>query len=139
MKAIAHDGYGPPEDLELREVDKPSIDDRGVLIRVRAAAANPFDWHLMRGEPSDHTPSSSSRGRRAAASAPGVPETTTTRVSASSSSRALASRSPQVSPLPASPTSGDVRPVGRLDHSRRLPGAHAGPILGPRWSRSSSA
>jgi NADPH:quinone reductase-like Zn-dependent oxidoreductase len=51
MKAIAHDGYGPPEDLELREVDKPSIDDKGVLIRVRAAAANPFDWHLMRGEP----------------------------------------------------------------------------------------
>jgi NADPH:quinone reductase-like Zn-dependent oxidoreductase len=52
MKAIAHDGYGPPEDLELREIDKPSIDDKGVLIRVRAAAANPLDWHLMRGEPS---------------------------------------------------------------------------------------
>jgi len=52
MKAIAHDGYGPPDDLELRDVDKPSIDERSVLIRVRAAAANPFDWHLMRGEPS---------------------------------------------------------------------------------------
>jgi NADPH:quinone reductase-like Zn-dependent oxidoreductase len=52
MKAIAHDGYGPPDDLALREVDKPSIDDTGVLIRVRAAAVNPVDWHLMRGEPS---------------------------------------------------------------------------------------
>lgn len=52
MKAIAHDGYGPPDDLALREVAKPSIDDTGVLIRVRAAAVNPVDWHLMRGEPS---------------------------------------------------------------------------------------
>ena len=52
MKAIAHDGYGPPDDLELRDVDTPSIDEKGVLLRVRAAAANPFDWHLMRGEPS---------------------------------------------------------------------------------------
>ena len=52
MKAIAHDGYGPPEDLRLREVDKPRIDATGVLIRVRAASVNPLDWHLMRGEPS---------------------------------------------------------------------------------------
>ena len=51
MKAIAHDGYGPPEDLQLREVDRPTIKDRGVLIRVRAASVNPLDWHLMRGEP----------------------------------------------------------------------------------------
>lgn len=52
MRAIAHDGYGSPDDLELREVAKPSIGDTGVLIRVRAAALNPVDWHLMRGEPS---------------------------------------------------------------------------------------
>lgn len=51
MKAIVHDGYGPPEDLELREIDEPRVDDDGVLVRVRAASVNPFDWHLMRGEP----------------------------------------------------------------------------------------
>lgn len=51
MKAIAHDGYGPPDDLELRDVDKPSIDENGVLLRVRAAAANPFDWHLIAASP----------------------------------------------------------------------------------------
>jgi NADPH:quinone reductase-like Zn-dependent oxidoreductase len=52
MRAIAHDGYGPPESLELRDVNTPSIDDRFVLIRVHAASVNPLDWHLMRGEPS---------------------------------------------------------------------------------------
>jgi NADPH:quinone reductase-like Zn-dependent oxidoreductase len=52
MRAIAHDGYGPPERLQLRNVDTPTIDDAGVLIRVHAASVNPLDWHLMRGEPS---------------------------------------------------------------------------------------
>lgn len=52
MRAIAHDGYGPPETLQLRDVDTPRIDDGGVLIRVHAASVNPLDWHLMRGEPS---------------------------------------------------------------------------------------
>jgi NADPH:quinone reductase-like Zn-dependent oxidoreductase len=51
MKAIAQDGYGPPDSLELREIDKPSIDEKGVLIRVRSAAVNPYDWRMMRGEP----------------------------------------------------------------------------------------
>jgi NADPH:quinone reductase-like Zn-dependent oxidoreductase len=51
MKAIVHDGYGPPEDLQLREIDKPRIDGNGVLIRVRAASVNPYDWRVMRGEP----------------------------------------------------------------------------------------
>ena len=51
MKAIAHDGYGPPEDLELREIDKPTLKAKSVLVRLRAASVNPMDWHLMRGEP----------------------------------------------------------------------------------------
>ena len=51
MKAIVHDGYGRPEDLQLRDVNKPHIDDKGVLIRVRAASVNPYDWRVMRGEP----------------------------------------------------------------------------------------
>jgi NADPH:quinone reductase-like Zn-dependent oxidoreductase len=52
MRAITHDGYGPPEDLQLRDVERPKIDDTGVLIRVKAASVNPLDWHMMRGEPS---------------------------------------------------------------------------------------
>jgi NADPH:quinone reductase-like Zn-dependent oxidoreductase len=51
MRAIAQDGYGPPDVLELREVDVPTVGADEVLVRVRAAGANPADWHLMRGDP----------------------------------------------------------------------------------------
>ena len=49
MQAIVNSEYGPPEDLELGEIDPPAVDDDGVLVRVRAASVNPFDWHAMRG------------------------------------------------------------------------------------------
>ncbi len=51
MQAIAYSRYGSPDVLELREVDKPVVGDDDVLIRVRAASVNPYDWHFMRGEP----------------------------------------------------------------------------------------
>ncbi|MEV6950358.1 NAD(P)-dependent alcohol dehydrogenase [Streptomyces sp. NPDC051183] len=51
MKAIVQDRYGSPDVLEFREVDKPVVADGEVLVRVRAAAVNARDWHLMRGDP----------------------------------------------------------------------------------------
>jgi NADPH:quinone reductase-like Zn-dependent oxidoreductase len=51
LKAITYHRYGPPEVLELQEVDEPEVGDDDVLVRVRAASANPRDWHFMRGEP----------------------------------------------------------------------------------------
>ena len=51
MKAIRFHSYGPPEVLELQEVDMPVVGDDDVLVRVRAASVNPLDWHFMRGEP----------------------------------------------------------------------------------------
>ena len=51
MQAIAQDRYGPPEALELREVDRPVVGDDDVLVRVQAASANPYDLHFMRGLP----------------------------------------------------------------------------------------
>jgi NADPH:quinone reductase-like Zn-dependent oxidoreductase len=51
MKAIVYHRYGPPDVLQLQEVDKPVVRDDAVLVRVRAAAVNPYDWHFMRGEP----------------------------------------------------------------------------------------
>jgi NADPH:quinone reductase-like Zn-dependent oxidoreductase len=51
MKAIVQDRYGPPDVLELREIDKPVAEDAQVLVRVHAASANPADWHFMRGVP----------------------------------------------------------------------------------------
>ena len=51
MKAIVRDRYGPPDILELREVDPPEPGEGEVLVEVRAASVNPYDWHFLRGEP----------------------------------------------------------------------------------------
>lgn len=51
MKAIVYESYGSPDILELKEMEKPSPREGEVLVKVAAAAANPLDWHLMRGEP----------------------------------------------------------------------------------------
>jgi NADPH:quinone reductase-like Zn-dependent oxidoreductase len=51
MKAIAQDRYGSADVLELKDVAMPTVGDRDVLIRVRAAGVNALDWHVMRGSP----------------------------------------------------------------------------------------
>jgi NADPH:quinone reductase-like Zn-dependent oxidoreductase len=48
---IANTTYGPPSVLRLEEIDRPELDEDGILVAVRAAAVNPYDWHTMRGEP----------------------------------------------------------------------------------------
>jgi NADPH:quinone reductase-like Zn-dependent oxidoreductase len=51
MKAIVYTEYGSPDVLQLREIEKPTPKENGVLIKVHTAAANPLDWHRMRGAP----------------------------------------------------------------------------------------
>jgi NADPH:quinone reductase-like Zn-dependent oxidoreductase len=51
MKAIVQDRFGPPEVLRFDDVDVPRIGPDDVLIRVHAASLNPYDWHLLRGDP----------------------------------------------------------------------------------------
>ena len=51
MRAIVYNRYGGPENLDLREIERPAPSDSEVLVRVRAASVNPVDWHLMRGQP----------------------------------------------------------------------------------------
>ncbi len=52
MRAIVQEKYGPPtEVLRLADVDVPEMGDDGVLVRVHASSANPWDWHFVRGEP----------------------------------------------------------------------------------------
>lgn len=52
MKAIEQRGYGDPREvLHLAEVAIPQIAADQVLVRVHAGSANPYDWHLIRGEP----------------------------------------------------------------------------------------
>jgi len=51
MKAIVYTEYGPPDVLQLKEVEKPSPKDNEVLIRVYAAAVNATDPTTRKGEP----------------------------------------------------------------------------------------
>src|SRR5438128_5148673 len=51
MKAIVYRRYGSADVLECEEIEKPSPGDDEVLIKVRAASVNPYDWHFMRGTP----------------------------------------------------------------------------------------
>ena len=51
MKAIVYTTYGPPDVLQLTEIERPTPKDNEVLIQVRAASVNPLDWHYMRGAP----------------------------------------------------------------------------------------
>jgi NADPH:quinone reductase-like Zn-dependent oxidoreductase len=50
MKA-AYTRYGPPDVIEVDDLDKPVPRDNEVLIKVRAASVNPLDWKTMTGGP----------------------------------------------------------------------------------------
>ncbi len=51
MKAIVYTEYGPPDVLQLKEVEKPMPKDDEILIKVQAASVTPLDWHLLTGTP----------------------------------------------------------------------------------------
>jgi NADPH:quinone reductase-like Zn-dependent oxidoreductase len=51
MKAIVYTKYGPPDILQLKEIEKPVPKDNEVLVRILAASLNAYDWHLLRGKP----------------------------------------------------------------------------------------
>jgi NADPH:quinone reductase-like Zn-dependent oxidoreductase len=51
MQAIIHSRYGPPDALELQDVERPSVTEDGVLVRVQAAAVGKGDWLTVQGLP----------------------------------------------------------------------------------------
>ena len=51
MKAAVHHRYGPPTVVEVAEVDKPSIGDHDVLVRVHATTVNRTDCAYRAARP----------------------------------------------------------------------------------------
>lgn len=51
MQAIVQDEYGSADVLQLRDVERPRVGERDVLVEVHAAGLDPGVWHLMTGRP----------------------------------------------------------------------------------------
>src|SRR3989475_6676977 len=52
MKAIVREGFGSPDVLQVKELEKPAPDDvRGVLVKIYASSVNAADRHNIRGPP----------------------------------------------------------------------------------------
>jgi NADPH:quinone reductase-like Zn-dependent oxidoreductase len=50
VKAVIYCDYGIAN-LKVAEIEKPTPADDQVLVRVRAASINPYDWHFIEGTP----------------------------------------------------------------------------------------
>ena len=51
MKAAVYTRHGSPDVVQIVDIEKPTPKDNEVLIKVRAASANPLDWKGMSGGP----------------------------------------------------------------------------------------
>jgi NADPH:quinone reductase-like Zn-dependent oxidoreductase len=51
MKAILHTAYGPPELLQLTDVEKPTPTEGRVLVRVHASSINAADYRPLKPDP----------------------------------------------------------------------------------------
>lgn len=51
MKAAVTTAYGPPDVVQVQEIDKPTPKDDAILVKVHAAVVGPADCAFRKGEP----------------------------------------------------------------------------------------
>jgi len=51
MRAAVYSRYGPPEVIQIHEVDKPASGPADVLIRIHATTLCPADWRYRKADP----------------------------------------------------------------------------------------
>jgi hypothetical protein len=110
MKAIVQERFGPPDVLQLVDTDPPEVGADDVLVRVHAAALNPYDWHIMRGDPLIRA----STKRRVAGQAPATFRRRVT-------GRNRAAELTGAATMPASSKAASTPPPGRSGSGHRYP------------------